>query len=392
MNKKLRIILVLTLVFVVGLTSAFGATKAQIDQSIKEKKKELALGQKEELELGRDIDNLQNRIGTTQKEINVLAGEIASTQNEIDATQKKLDKKKKELEKSIDGLNDRLRNMYKSGTIGFIDVILSSEDVSELLSNLEMVKKIYAGDKDLVEALQEEYEAIEKEQEELNVMKADLDQKKSSLSEKEAALQADKSAVESKKAQVKESNATLQADMEELQAQSAAIERELQAAYAAQNAQQSGSSGGSSSGSTGNTGNTGGPTYSGGSMLWPVPSSHYITSPFGYRIHPIFGVPKFHSGIDISCSGGAAIVAANSGVVYNAGWMGGYGNTVIVDHGGGISTLYAHNSAIYVSPGQRVSRGQTIAGAGTTGNSTGVHLHFEVRVNGTPVNPQGGYV
>lgn len=389
MNKKLRIVLVLMLVFVVGLTSAFGATKTQIDQSIKEKKKELALGQKEELELGRDIDNLQNRIGTTQKEINVLAGEIASMQNEIDATQKKLDKKKKELEKSIDGLNDRLRNMYKSGTIGFIDVILSSEDVSELLSNLEMVKKIYAGDKDLVEALQEEYEAIEKEQEELNAMKAGLEKKKSSLSEKEAALQVDKSAVESKKAQVKESNATLQADMEELQAQSAAIERELQAAYAAQKAQQGSSTGGSSSGSTGNTG---GPTYQGGSMLWPVPSSHNITSPFGYRIHPISGVPKFHSGIDISCGGGAAIVAANSGVVYNAGWMGGYGNTVIVDHGGGISTLYAHNSAIYVSAGQRVSRGQTIAGAGTTENSTGVHLHFEVRVNGTPVNPQGGYV
>ncbi len=389
MNKRFRIGLILMLVFILGVTPIFGATKSEIDQSIKEKKQELAKGQQEELKLGNEIGNLQTRIGDTQEEIDDLSVDIAAAQNKIDATEKKLDKKKAELDKSIDGLNNRLRNMYKSGTIGFIDVILSSGDVSELLSNLEMVKKIYAGDQDIVESLQKEYAEIEKDQKELNAMKAELDSKKSSLAEKEDALVADKATVEAKKAEVKESNATLQADMEELQAQSAAIERELQAAYAAQQAQQTSSSGGG--GST-NTGNTGGPTYSGGSMTWPVPSSHNITSPFGFRIHPISGDTKFHNGIDISCGTGAAIVSANSGTVFYAGWLGGYGNTVIVDHGGGISTLYAHNSAIYVSPGQKVSRGQSIAGAGSTGASTGTHLHFEVRVNGSPVNPQGGYV
>mgnify|MGYP000867457655 CR=1 FL=1 len=389
MKNKIRIVLVLMLMLAVGATSVFGTTKSksQIDQSIKEKRQELALGQQEELKLGNEINNIENRIGTTQKEINALTGDIAATQNKIDETQKRLDTKKEELERSIDGLNGRLRNMYKSGTIGFIDVILSSGDVSELLSNLEMVKRIYSGDKDLVESLEKEYAAIEKEQEELNGLRAELDKKKSALAEKEKALRADKASVEGKKAQVQESNATLQADMEELQAQSAAIERELQAAYAAQRANS-----GSSGGSTGSTGNVGGPTYSGGSMEWPVPSSRHITSPFGWRVHPIFGDMRFHSGIDISCSGGAAIVAANSGTVFAARYMSGYGNTIIVDHGGGISTLYAHNSSLYVSAGQKVSRGQTIAGAGSTGNSTGVHLHFEVRVDGTPVDPLGGYL
>lgn len=388
MNKRFRIGLILMLVFILGVTPIFGATKSEIDQSIKEKKQELAKGQQEELKLGNEIGNLQTRIGDTQEEIDDLSVDIAAAQNKIDATEKKLDKKKAELDKSIDGLNNRLRNMYKSGTIGFIDVILSSGDVSELLSNLEMVKKIYAGDQDIVESLQKEYAEIEKDQKELNAMKAELDSKKSSLAEKEDALITDKVAVEAKKAEVKESNATLQADMAELQAESAAIERELQAAYAAQQAQQTSNSGGGAT----NTGNTGGPTYTGGSMTWPVPSSHNITSPFGFRVHPIFGDTRFHSGIDISCGTGAAIVAANDGVVFSAGWRPGYGNTVLIDHGGGISTLYAHNSSIYVSSGQKVSRGQTIAGAGSTGNSTGTHLHFEVRVNSSPVNPQGGYV
>ena len=126
------------------------------------------------------------------------------------------------------------------------------------------------------------------------------------------------------------------------------------------------------------------PSSSGG-MIWPI--SGPITSPFGWRTHPIFGSQRFHSGLDIGGDYGMEIHAAKAGVVSHAGWIGGYGNTVMIDHGGGIVTLYGHNQSLNVSVGQNVSQGQVIAFCGSTGNSTGPHCHFEVRLNGEPVSP-----
>ena len=130
--------------------------------------------------------------------------------------------------------------------------------------------------------------------------------------------------------------------------------------------------------------------YSGnGKFLWPVPSSSYISSPWGYRIHPIYGTKKLHAGIDIAASSGSNIVAAESGTVILSSWgyNGGYGNYIIVSHGNGYTTRYAHCSNLYVKVGETVSRGQVIAAVGSTGASTGPHCHFEVRINGESVNP-----
>ncbi len=123
-------------------------------------------------------------------------------------------------------------------------------------------------------------------------------------------------------------------------------------------------------------------------MTWPVPSSSRISSPFGNRIHPIFNIFKFHTGIDIPAATGNSILAASSGKVTASRWMSGYGNTVMIDHGGGILTLYAHTSVLLVSQGQTVNKGQVIAKIGSTGNSTGPHLHFEVRKNGEYIDPE----
>ena len=122
-----------------------------------------------------------------------------------------------------------------------------------------------------------------------------------------------------------------------------------------------------------------------GAMIWPLAGT--VTSEFGWRIHPITGAQRFHSGVDIGGDYGQSIHAAQSGTVEYAGWISGYGNAVIINHGGGITTLYGHNQSLAVSEGQSVSQGQTIAYCGSTGNSTGPHCHFEVRQNGEPVSP-----
>ena len=124
-----------------------------------------------------------------------------------------------------------------------------------------------------------------------------------------------------------------------------------------------------------------------GAMIWPI--SGPITSEFGWRTHPITGDQRFHSGLDIGGEYGLPVHAAQSGTVTYAGWISGYGNTVIIDHGGGITTLYGHNQSLAVGEGQVVSQGQVISYCGSTGNSTGPHCHFEVRQNGEPVSPYG---
>ena len=122
-------------------------------------------------------------------------------------------------------------------------------------------------------------------------------------------------------------------------------------------------------------------------MEWPVPGYHKVTSPYGNRYHPVLKKNKFHSGVDLRAPMGTPIVAANDGKVLSAGYNSGYGNRIYIDHGGGIVTVYAHNSKLLVKAGDKVKRGQTIAKAGSTGRSTGPHLHFEVRKNGKTTNP-----
>jgi murein DD-endopeptidase MepM/ murein hydrolase activator NlpD len=127
--------------------------------------------------------------------------------------------------------------------------------------------------------------------------------------------------------------------------------------------------------------------YIGGNMKWPTPGYTNVVSPYGRRLHPILKKYKMHTGIDIDAPSGASIIAANSGTIIIAGWRSGYGNTVVIDHGGGITTLYAHCSKILVKVGDHVAAGKVIAKVGSTGLSTGAHLHFEIRVNGDTVDP-----
>ena len=202
-----------------------------------------------------------------------------------------------------------------------------------------------------------------------------LEEKQTALEKERAALKKQKEKEAAKQAELEESKAELQAQLDALNAEADRISAEIKARQEALEQQQA------------QSGNNK-PNYSGGRMMWPCDST-YITSEFGYRIHPITGIWTGHTGIDIGCNMYAPIYAAESGTVILAEEYGGYGNAIVIDHGGGITTLYGHNEELYVSVGQKVSRGETIAGAGSTGWSTGPHLHFEVRESGEYVDPMG---
>lgn len=268
-----------------------------------------------------------------------------------------------DLEESEEDLGDRLRTMYKSGSMGFIDVLFSSENVSELMNNFSIVQYIFKNDKDIVSDLKDRHE-------ELNEMAKALEAKQSELNAKQEALGDSYSQLASAKKEVNAENADLQEQIDQWQADSAAIAAQIN------NAQQGGGGYQPPAGSVSSSG-----------FAWPVPGHSRVSSEYGWRM--LNGKSDFHLGIDIPAPTGTPVVAAKDGMVIATGgqhWS--YGNIVIIDHGNGVATAYAHNSSILVSDGQIVKRGQTIALAGNTGNSFGSHCHFEVRINGHTVNPR----
>ena len=345
------IALLLVGIMIVEPAVVSAATLSEIRKEIEEKEKKLEEGQSQEKSLASQVSELE-------KKITELEGAISENEVKLEKLQKEVDEAQKKVDTQSENLNARLRNMYKNSSVGYLDVLLKSDSFSDFLTNLDLVKIIYSSDQDILKKLEKAHKELEKKKNEVETLQAELKNAKSTA-------ESNKSTIEAKKAEIAKSNKETERMIDELQADADAMTAKLQ-----------------SEGSSSTTSE-----YTGGVLQWPTPSSSYITSPFGYRIHPIYGYKKFHTGIDIGASSGSAIVAANPGTVILSGWNGGYGKCVVVDHGGGVTTLYAHCSSLLVSYGQKVSRGQQIAKVGSTGNSTGPHLHFEVRLNGSYKNP-----
>lgn len=312
--------------------------------------------------LSSQIKSLEKEIYSSELEINALEKEINNTKAEIVRALEDLDKKQKEVNSQNDSLNNRLRAMYKSGEVGMLSVLLGSASMSDFMTNMDVIERIYDADANVLRELQVQYRAIENEKNELLALKEKLEAQEADVTARKASLADTKNSVKTKKAVIDSDNAVLSEQIDALNKEADALISQILALQG-----------------------TG--AYVGGTMCWPSQASTYISSPFGNRRHPILKVKKFHTGVDIGAAGGTNILAANSGVVISAGWNNGYGYMVMIDHGGGIVTLYAHSSKLLVSKGDVVSRGQVIALVGTTGMSTGNHLHFEVRVNGKYQNP-----
>ena len=327
-----------------------------------------------------DLDAANARLQSIQTKQAEINAQIAQTQNEIV-------KMEAYLKTRQDVLNRRVRAIYMHGQLNYLEVILGANSFSDFANRVELLKRVIRSDYNLILEIQKQKAAIEAKKAQLEEDKRQLDAL-AAEAEKTRQEIAKKKAEQQKVLDAAKSNKAAAAQMEQdLNAQLASVRNLIQQRLAAAEAARQAAQQQAASDDEGGGGSDDNYVQGTGAMGWPC--SGPITSPFGYRTHPIFGTTIFHAGIEIGVDYGPPIHAADSGVVVYSGWISGYGNAVIIDHGGGISTLYGHNQSLAVSEGQSVSKGSVIAYAGSTGNSTGPHCHFEVDVNGSPVNPMG---
>lgn len=334
--------------------------------------------EQEKEKIDEQVDAVLQEVADLSASIATYESQIQELNTKVEGLEKSIEEKEKDLEEKKQTLENRLVAMYMKKETTFLDVVLSG-DLMNFISNQNLIKQAADYDNNLIVEVEELKTSLQQEKTEIENLKAEKETKT-------AELQRAKSEKEVKAANLTEEQKALESQISEYRAQAeeyAQLERNAIAKEEAARkaAQQSKASSGGTSYSAPVT------SYSGGKLGWPCPSSSRITSQYGYRV--LFGVRDFHTGIDIGASMGTNIVAAESGTVIlaNYGWNGGYGNYIIINHGNGITTRYAHASKLYVSAGDTVSRGQVIAAVGTTGNSTGPHLHFEVRLNGSHNNP-----
>ena len=330
--------------------------KEQLQEELDQSKKDLEQVQAE-------LNALEQKIYRAEGEIRELTIELNETKEEIVKGLEELEQLKKDIEKQNDDLNARLRSMYKNGDVGLLSVVFGSSSMSDVLTNMDMVQRIYNADAELLASIQEQYDLVDAQNQKLEALKVQLEEQQAAVEERKAVLEEDRQEVAAKKKEV-------QANADSLAKQYDAVKKEADAISETIKVLQSANT-----------------QYIGGAMCWPSQASTRITSPFGWRYLSLLGGRNYHTGVDIGAAGGTNILAANSGKVLKAGWNNSYGYMVMVDHGGGIVTLYAHASKLLVKTGDVVARGQAIALIGSTGMSTGNHLHFEVRVNGAYQNP-----
>jgi murein DD-endopeptidase MepM/ murein hydrolase activator NlpD len=388
----------LAAVVVAALPAAAGAglqdRHHQLESQISELQSSIEEAKQREGVLSSEITSASSDIDSLEGRIDVLSGIVAGLQADLDAhrarlaaLEQKLAEQTRRLEFLVrqhriaqERLEQRLVELYEAETTSTLEIVLQVGSLSDLLEQLDYFSALGRQDKEITLKLEDLRDDMRVARAETAATKKQVARVTAELADKAAeqtaardqlvaeqnALAAARVEKQSLLVETRSERHQHEEDLEAMQAASAAVAAEIAAAQA-------------SSPEPTDTGSSGGGVSSSG-FVWPV--NGVVTSGFGWR----WG--RMHEGIDIAAPAGTAIHAAASGTIIFAGWMGGYGNMVIIDHGGGLATAYAHMSSIWLSGGS-VARGASIGGVGTTGSSTGNHLHFEVRVNGQPVDPMG---
>jgi len=345
--------------------------KDNIEKQINDSKNELKEVDNELSENLKQLQKIDESIQESEKTLQQLSEKISNLQDEITKNEEEVDKLTKKYNEQKELLDARIVAMYETDDSTYLSVIFDSKSISDIISNYYLISELASYDMDLLETVEKERKEIEQKNIEIKSRKEELEQEKINEQKTKIALSNTRTVRQNYISKLNDEEKSIQNKIDEYNKEIASIEAEIKAL-----ARQSAA-----------TSSTTKATYSGGSMIWPIPGYTTITSYYGMRVHPITGVYKLHSGVDVGAPTGAKFVAMASGTVVKAAYTTGYGNMVIIDHGGGLQTLYAHGSAILVSSGQRVNAGDAVLKVGSTGYSTGPHAHFEVRVNGNTVNP-----
>ncbi len=371
---KFKRLISLVLIFFLIVFFAYASVEDKINdanQQLNNTQSELEKVNAEKNELENKRNELIGKLETVQEQIRLADVEIYELGAQIEIVEEEIANKNEELlqaEKRLSFQNDRmkkrLRALYKAGDLTYLEILLNSASLSDMMTQMDKIQILLDYDQETLLALTESRNFISQAKLELenkNIELLALREDEQSSRDKMAILEDDLREIQAECENDYRVVLALSKDLEEEANRLTSVLSKLEIER----------------------------DYVAGEMIWPVnPSYNYISSDFGQRIHPVLGSRSFHSGLDIPAPGGTPIYAANSGVVIFAGRKGSYGNAVILDHGGGIVTLYAHSRQVLVSVGQSVDKGDTIALVGSTGRSTGNHVHFEVREGGQYVDPK----
>lgn len=320
--------------------------------------------QQQENSVRNQLDNIQDSIDTAVEEIDQNATLLEQANKRLSDLRKNLARSEQTYDQNRSATVARLQFLQRQQQGKGWALLLQSRSLNEFLDRRYQLRRVYAADRQVLAQLRQQADDLKRR-------RRQVERQKTAIALLMEQIQNQKSVFEAQAQAQKTTIQRLRRDRQAVEAAQARLERDSDsiAALIQQRLVVATTS-----------------TFR-GTGIFTFPTDGPLTSSFGYRVHPILGYRRFHAGIDFGAPTGTPIRAADSGTIIYAGWYGGYGNTVIVDHGGGISTLYAHASALYVSEGQSVQRGQVIAAVGSTGFSTGPHLHFEVRRSGEPVDP-----